>query len=154
LLEFQSRKQRHVCRSTFAAELFAATDTADLLYLIGIAIAELKLGNRTLAELRQDHEQGTSPVTLVLAVDAYSLFSSIQSKHVKLPAEKSLTIQLQWLREQVQRGSIKYLVWMDTRDMAADGLTKGSCERELLHAIMSGKLLVRNAVQITSKQPG
>ena len=36
---------------------------------------------------------------------------------------------------------------MDTRDMAADGLTKGSVDRKALVDIMDGKLVVRHATK-------
>ena len=33
---------------------------------------------------------------------------------------------------------LKYLFWIDTRDMVSDGLTKGAVDRELLHKLMNG----------------
>eukprot|EP00974_Lingulodinium_polyedra_P111423 10777188-Lingulodinium_polyedra.AAC.1 len=34
LIDYASRKQKHVCRSTFAAELFAAVGAADMLMML------------------------------------------------------------------------------------------------------------------------
>eukprot|EP00974_Lingulodinium_polyedra_P021809 2106209-Lingulodinium_polyedra.AAC.1 len=33
-IDYVSRKQNHVCRATFAAELFAAVDTAGMLMML------------------------------------------------------------------------------------------------------------------------
>ena len=40
------------------------------------------------------------------------------------------------------------LAWQDTRDMAADGLTKGSVERTLLHKLMNGELTFQHAPKV------
>ena len=34
--------------------------------------------------------------------------------------------------------ALEALIWIDTRDMCADGLTKGSVDRTLIHAVMNG----------------
>eukprot|EP00974_Lingulodinium_polyedra_P068994 6679910-Lingulodinium_polyedra.AAC.1 len=34
LIDYVSRKQKHVCRATFAVELFAVVDTADMLMML------------------------------------------------------------------------------------------------------------------------
>ena len=33
---------------------------------------------------------------------------------------------------------LEYLIWLDTRDMTADGLTKGAVDRLALHDAMQG----------------
>eukprot|EP00974_Lingulodinium_polyedra_P008100 771144-Lingulodinium_polyedra.AAC.1 len=44
LIDYVSRKQKHVCRATFAAELFAAVDTADVFAMLDGALRELQHG--------------------------------------------------------------------------------------------------------------
>jgi len=34
--------------------------------------------------------------------------------------------------------TLEALMWIDTRDMASDGLTKGKVERDLIHMVMNG----------------
>ena len=45
---------------------------------------------------------------------------------------------LHYLRELLNLNIVARLVWFDTRDMTADGLTKGSIDREALQKIMLG----------------
>ena len=61
---------------------------------------------------------------------------------VKTPAEKSLLSHVQFLRELLDRGILEYVAWLDTRDMASDGLTKGEVDRGALHAVMDGYLRI------------
>ena len=42
------------------------------------------------------------------------------------------------MRELIERGVLHAIVWLDTRCMLADGLTKGSVDRKELHAGMDG----------------
>ena len=39
---------------------------------------------------------------------------------------------------------MRYLSWIDTRDMSADGLTKGAVSRELLRDIMQGSMSIKH----------
>ena len=36
-----------------------------------------------------------------------------------------------------------YLFWIDTRDMGADGMTKGAVSRTLIHEFMAGTMRLR-----------
>ena len=66
------------------------------------------------------------------------------SHFIKQPAEKSLLCHIQYMRELLDKHIIRYLLWVDTRDMAADGLTKGAVARDALHEIMAGDMIVRH----------
>jgi len=39
---------------------------------------------------------------------------------------------------------IHHMIWIDTRDMMADGLTKGAVSREAIHEVMDGHMLLRH----------
>ena len=58
ILEFASKKQRHVTRSTFAAELFGATDTADTMLVVVLALHEVETGTITIEQARRLREYG------------------------------------------------------------------------------------------------
>ena len=88
------------------------------------------------------------PITV--AIDAASVFEAIVADPVKVPAEKSLFLHLLWVRELLSRGQLCGWSWIDTRDMIADGLTKGSVERAALHALMSGKFYRQHAAKLWS----
>ena len=143
ILEFYSRKQRHVCRSTYAAELFSLTEVADVAIHLSSALYEVAHGVQTTETLRLVREGGLqSPVAIVVVVDADSVYTSVTAQQIKAPAERSLLIHLQWLRELLDRGTLHTLAWCDTRDMIADALTKGSVDRMRVHAAMGGQLII------------
>ena len=99
LIDYASRKQRHVTRSTFAAELFAATDAFDQLWNVAVAWHEVKCGPQTAAVIRQLREQGGLDPQTAICVDALSVHAAVVAQHVKAPAESNLLGHVQFLRE-------------------------------------------------------
>ena len=83
-------------------------------------------------------EQGGHVVPMTLQLDALSVYAVITALYIKTPAEKSLLSHIQYIRELLDLGILRQVAWIDTRDMASDGLTKGNVERSLLHMIMDG----------------
>ena len=81
---------------------------------------------------------GYSPMALY--VDAKSVYSAVSATMIRAPADKSLLCHVQYLRELLNNRVLSSLVWMDTRDMTADGLTKGAVDRGLLHKLMDGTM--------------
>ena len=76
---------------------------------------------------------------MILVIDAMSVFASVTASQLKIPAERSLWSHTQYLRELLETDVLKWLLWADTRDMHADGLTKGSVDRTQLHDLMDGQ---------------
>ncbi len=64
--------------------------------------------------------------------DAKSVFDTINASDVGDPTESPLKLRVIALRDRLERGILKRLWWADTRDMLADGLTKGGIPREAL----------------------
>ena len=62
---------------------------------------------------------------------------------MKIPAEKNFIVHLLWLKNKLENGVIKQLIWTDTRAMTADGHTKGSIKRTAIHHLMNGSLTVQ-----------
>ena len=85
---------------------------------------------------------------MVLCIDALSVFAAVTAIVVKAPAEKGLLAHCQYLRELLDLRVLHMLAWFDTRDMGADGLTKGSVERTALHSIMNGTLNVSHTPKV------
>lgn len=141
LLHAQSKTQRHVTRSTFASELFAATDALDYGLLQTLSLEELVRGPITWTEARdlQTGNESKLETMLALAIDAKSVTAAAISPVLRAPAENSALVSVAWLREQLKRKALNALFWSDTRTMAADGLTKGSINRQGLHEIMEGR---------------
>ena len=77
---------------------------------------------------------------IVLVTDAYNILLSIDTPHIKPPAEKSFMLNLLWLKQQLELAAIHALQWGDTCDMTADGHTKGSISRQAIDELISGIL--------------
>jgi hypothetical protein len=138
LIDYFCRKQRHVTRSTFGAELFSACDAADFCMLLAQLLHEIEKGACTAIDARQLRETGAWQCPIVLGIDAMSVFAAVSASNLKIPTEKGLWSHVQYLRELLDTGVLFALWWIDTRDMHADGLTKGSVDRDALRAIMQG----------------
>ena len=65
-------------------------------------------------------------------VDAKAVFEGVIAQTPKTPAEKSLFMHALAMREYMESGWVDRLWWFDTLDMLADGMTKGSIDREAL----------------------
>ena len=78
------------------------------------------------------------PFKVLLTLDAESVYKSLSSRDLKVPTEKTLLGHVMWLREALQHQYLRTVQWCDTRDMTADGHTKGCIDRQLLLDLMVG----------------
>ena len=140
LLHTVSKTQRHVTRSTFASELFAATDSMDYGLIQILSLEELLVGSLTWERPRemQQNDPSNMKTKLALIVDARSVTLAITAPVLKAPAENSALVSVAWFRNHLRNKVLDFLLWADTRVMISDGLTKGSINRESIHAVMSG----------------
>ena len=143
VLDYICKSQRHVTRSTFSAELLAAGDAIDQGVLVSHMLCELEEGVMTPGQARLRYMEGGF-VPMSLCVDAKSVFAAVTATFIKTPAEKSLLCHIQYLRQQLDRKVLTSLLWLDTRDMGADGLTKGAVSREALQELMRGEMHIRH----------
>ena len=132
VVEFYSRKQPSVCRSTFAAELSLTDDAASLGVLIRGMFAELILGPCKAGKLAELTDSGQLPVALEVATDNRGMFSGVTATEVKTPSEPHLLYVMKALRDRLHSKAIDALWWFDTRDMICDAMTKGTLSREPL----------------------
>ena len=72
---------------------------------------------------------------LDLCVDARAVYDAVAATDACEPAESSLKLHLIPVRDRMTQGLIRKFFWVDTRDMLADGLTKGGIDRTLLHNV-------------------
>ena len=77
---------------------------------------------------------------MALYIDAQSVFVAITATYIKIPADNGVLSHVQYIRELLDTRVLQRIFWVDTRDMCADGLTKGSVGREAIHSIMDGDL--------------
>jgi hypothetical protein len=135
VLEFVSKKQSKVCRSTYAAELHSGLDLVGLAMVINAALCEVLQGPQTAANLVAMQDAGSMPLDLDLVIDAKSVWVSASADEPKC-SDSAMMLHLMKLREMLQ-GVIRRIIWCDTRSMLADGLTKGSIERDSLRRLAS-----------------
>ena len=93
------------------------------------------LSSHDLAKVR---EQGGLSIDCTLTTDAESVYKSLTSRDLKTPAEKTLLGHVAWVRELLSASVLRRIRWCDTRDMTADGHTKGSIPRDGLLGVMRG----------------
>ena len=133
MLEYYSRRQRRVTRSTFGAELHGLADGTELAKLIGYAISELLLPHQVSpADLVRREESGTLALQMEAVIDCKSVFDALANPDTQTPSESSLIMILCQLKELLTTGTLHALWWVDTVDMAADGLNKGMIGRGVL----------------------
>ena len=137
IVDATCKAQRHVTRSTFCSELLSASDAVDHGMLLALSLHEFTAGAQSAAEAKTLRETGGWNVKLSLYVDAMSVYAAATATFIKIPAEKPLLSHTQYTRELLGTKVLEAPVWLDTRDMVADGLTKGSVDRDALHTCMN-----------------
>ena len=136
LIDWFSRKQRHVTTNTWSSEAFAVTSAADFLMIVGSMFHEVDRGVQTSAEvLMKLREDGGYSLPLSVCTDGMSLLTAVQNVVAKVPTEASTLHHVQWLQQLLRRRVLHALYWVDTRDMIADGMTKGSVPRQALRTL-------------------
>ena len=138
VVDWLCKNQRHVTRSAFSAELLSGGDAVDQGLLLSQLMHELAHGPMSAVEARNQRLSGGYKIPQVLYLDAMSVFAAVTAVFIKTPAEKSLLCHVQFLRELLDHGALAAIVWLDTRDMWADGLTKGAVQREALLRLLDG----------------
>ncbi len=93
---------------------------------------ELLCPNIELSAMRQLEDEGRLPIPLEAVIDCESIFDSLIPPETKLPTEATLIMILLQVKQMLVQGSLRALWWVDTRDMAADGLNKGLVARSVL----------------------
>ena len=138
LIESICKSHKLTIRSSYGAEALAAAHGVEDAYPSLITLMEIRQGVMTASQLKECREKGTLKLCVMLTIDAESVYKSLTSRELKAPAEKTLLGHISWLRELLSLGIINNIQWCDTRDMTADGHTKGIVDRKLLLDLMSG----------------
>ena len=136
MVDFTVRRQRRVVRSTFSAELNGLVDSVEQMMLLQVTLHQIYCGTTQTPEDMVDMlENGGLYPPLDICVDARAVFDAVAATDTCEPAESSLKLHLISVRDRMFQGIIRRMFWVDTRDMLADGLTKGGIDRTLLHRI-------------------
>ena len=151
VLEYVGGKQNHVCRGVWSAELHNQCDMADMGVILLSFLEELRRGALRAEDQRRLREAGGYAMPLHMYTDSYSIFSYLKAQHLKFPAEKGTYFHLAYLRELLEAGIVRSINWCDTRDMVADGITKGSLDRTALTDVMRGVWRLKHATEAHSE---
>ena len=125
IIDFFSRKQSHVCRATFAAELFAVLDAIGHAMKVAALFTEVIYGKKTAEELLDMQDNNQMGLSIHAVVDAKSVLDCVSNQKGKQASDEQLTLHVLKLQELIKMGKLERMWWVDTRDMVTDGLTKG-----------------------------
>ena len=95
IVEFVSKKQTRVCRSTYSAELFSCLDLAGLAMNVSMTMSEILMGTMSAGELATLHESGNlalSCLSLDVVIDAAAVFENLITEETKTPTDPSMLI--------------------------------------------------------------
>jgi hypothetical protein len=148
LLDFVSRSQRRVTRATFTSELQGGCDTIDKGFLLMQTLDEMQTGRISANEALARRENGGWAIPAALYLDALSVYTAVTATFVKTPADNGVLVHCLYVRELLDHDVLKAIVWLDTRDMVADGLTKGAVERQAIHELMDGKITINHEAKL------
>jgi hypothetical protein len=133
LLDWGSKKQKRVTRSTYSAELNSLIDCFELSKIICTAATEsLQPALRPRDVIRLE-ERGALALPIECTIDAKSVFDSLAQAEITPPTESALVFVLQVIKEALKSWTLRTLWWCDTHDMLSDGLNKGLISRRALN---------------------
>ena len=132
VLHWYSRKHSRVVRSTSAPKLLSRLDAVGQGGFIAMAIDEVQRGAATARQFLERQAECQRSVRHEAAVDAKVLFDGITAEPPWTPAEYPWFLHALAMREYLESGHADLLWWLVTLAMLADGMTKGSVEREAL----------------------
>ena len=148
LIDFQGRSQRKVVRATFTAELLGGCDTVDHGIVLCQALHHISTGKSSAKEGKELLDRwGLSNPHGSLS----RRIKRIRIHHANIPenpVDQSVLIHCLYIRQLLTDGVLSALAWVDTRDMHADGLTKGSVDRKGIHDIMTGTVTRNHEIKI------
>ena len=93
-------------------------------------------------------------IKVYLTIDAEYVYISLCSKDLKTPTESTLLGHISWIRQMMSTGIVHSIQWCGTREMTADGHTKGSIDREGILQVMSGRQAFAHEVKRYSPYRG
>ena len=131
-LEFYSRRQRKITRSTNAAETMSLADAVELARVVSQTLTSIYRPDLRIRDLISLEEQGQLAVPTDAVVDCKSVFDSLAAPELQIPSESGLILVLAGLKEMLQNHSMRRIWWVNTQSMLSDGLNKGIITRRAL----------------------
>ena len=137
LLDWGSKKQKRVTRSTYSAELNSLIDCFELSKIICTAATEALQPALRPRDVIRLEAKGALALPIECTIDAKSVFDSLAQAEITPPTESALVYVLQVIKEALKSWTLRTLWWCDTHDMLSDGLNKGLISRRALNTASS-----------------
>lgn len=99
ILDFESKKQTRICRSTFTAELYASLDLISLANVINLSLTEILSGCKSATEMADIQEKGLNSFECDIILDARSVFECVKAADVKTTTDRLRLIHALKLKE-------------------------------------------------------
>lgn len=141
-LSFKSQKSKRVASSTSHAEVLAHMSALEEASFLQSWLLELTFPDMTTTELL--NAPSNLHVPIVSVGDCKDAFDMFYSPGQPTPTNRSMTLYVQAIREMFELGKVEAFVWCDTRDNAANALTKFA--QSGLLELAELKLLYKHAV--------
>ena len=97
---------------------------------------EINTGDCTIGSAGPQRDNGGYSIPMVIYIGAMSVFAAATASFIKIPIDNGMLSHVQYLRELLDSRGLTAICWTDTRDMVADGATKGSIDRRQMHICM------------------
>jgi len=129
LLSNRSGRSKRVASSTLSAETLAMTGGVEEATLLQTWLFELMHGNLSARELLSLEADQLMPIDT--GTDCNDLYEILVKAAAPAPTNKALTLYLSALRSDKEQGRIRSWLWIDTRDMLANCMTKIESDGQL-----------------------
>ena len=123
MLDFKSGKSKRVATSTMHAEALSAVSGIESATFLQTYLLEIEVPGLSSLQLLEP-EKHPQLIPIVLAPDCNDLYDVLSSAAQAGISNKHLALYVAALREFRSVGRVQSFVWIDTRDMLANGLTK------------------------------
>ena len=131
------RKLSVVSRSAFAAELRNILEASQDTINEAVLMHDIYRGPLTAEECAHVRDTAGYFIDVVIATDNQGLFNAITKEEPSPGSDGSMAFHVKAVRELLDRRNLSMLVWLDNRDMIADGLTKGKPSREDINEVLA-----------------
>ena len=110
-------------------------------------MSEVLRGTASAMEQSKTIRDGTLKTPVHIIGDAHAVFEAVTAIEISVPNEKSMLFAVRAVNDYILNGLIR-VHRVDTRDMLADALTKGSVSRrEILQALQTGVWILQHLDQ-------
>ena len=128
-------------------------DSLELTRLVSMTYSSSLKMFPTAKSIQEAEDKGELLLPIEVCTDCRSIYDSLSATETKTPTESSLVLILNSVKQLMQAHVVKYLTWINTHDMIADGMTKGGVSRRALFALSATGIWKLQHVSKTFTEP-